>query len=880
MKRILLVSQLLIFLLAANISQAMPAHPGPLDYTQPDGSTLTMFLKGDEYVHWAETTDGYTLLHNKEGYYVYAIKNEDGYLIPSPIIAHQPGERNAKELAFLNQVEKGLKYNTKQIKEALEYFKNPSSKGVKGFPTTGVNDLIMILANFDDTSPMFTQTDFDNYMNQNNYNGTGSFKDYYLECSYGQLTMNTTVTIWVDVPNNHDYYGPQSNWGEFAYDAVVAADNQANTDFSQYDNDGDGTVDGIAIIHQGRGQESSGNPNDIWSHSWNLSAAGYSAAQRTFDGVLVDAYTTQPEKRSTSSIATIGVMCHEFGHNLGAPDFYDTDYSTGGSYTGTGSWDMMAGGSWNGYPSGSSPAHHNVFTKWYYYGWLTPTEITSTQTITLNNIEENQESFFYTTPTNNEYWLLENRQQTGFDQALPGHGLIIYHVDENYIASHGWSNDINATHPQGMYPVCASANADPPNYGNINSSGCPFPGSYNVTTFTDETLPSSNDWDGNPTGKPITNISENSGVITFDISISNLSNPQNFSAIAASTTQIDLSWDLNPDNDDVLLAFNEEPTFGTPQNGTTYSPGDQISGGGLVLYAGNNTVHSHEGLEPETMYYYKIWADNGSEYSAGTIASATTLCDPLIEFPFEENFSAYNLPDCWQNIDNTGTGEVWQFDNPGNVAFYSSTVFNGFAVLDSDNYGSGGNQNADLISPSFDFSDESAVSISFEHYYKDYNNETATLSYSTNGGDTWIDIQSWSGEDTENPEEFYQDMSDILAGEFNVMFKWNYTGSSGYHWAIDDISISTGVGIDEKNTDENVVLSPNPVDDYLRVSLKKFGEEAIHLEIYNATGQKVKSFTFPAKMEQAIDLSDLNKGIYFVKLYGNSFSKNEKIIVK
>ncbi|MFA5781762.1 MAG: M6 family metalloprotease domain-containing protein, partial [Bacteroidales bacterium] len=309
--------------------KAVTAYPYPIEFTQPDGSIITVLLKGDEKVHWALTSDGYTLMFNSSGTYEYAMLNDDNEMVPSGIKANNIANRSSDELIFLTQTPKALFYSKSQIsvmKQIWDVYNN-AAKGAKGFPTTGTRKYLLILANFNNTSTTYTQAQFNNYMNQVNYNSTGSFRDYYLENSYGQLTVNTTVTVWVTVPNTHDYYGPDTKWGEFAYEAVKAAN--PTVDYSQYDNDGDGIVDGVAIIHQGRGQEESGNVNDIWSHSWDLASAGYNATQRTFDGVRVYSYTANPEKNS-SGIVTIGVMCHEFGHTLGAPDFYDTDYGTGG----------------------------------------------------------------------------------------------------------------------------------------------------------------------------------------------------------------------------------------------------------------------------------------------------------------------------------------------------------------------------------------------------------------------------------------------------------------------------------------------------------------------------------------------------------------------
>ena len=311
---------------------AVTADPDPVEYRQPDGTIITLLLKGDEFIHWATTTDGYTVLSDSSGAYEYAILNAQGNLVFSGMQANNPDRRSASEIAFVRTIQPGLFFSPVQVREMKAILQRGSNRNTDavmsgGFPTTGTRKLLMILANFSNTTTTYTQSDFNNYMNQVNYNGTGSFRDYYLEVSYGLLTVNTTVTTWVTLPQTHDYYGPEAKWGEFAYDACVAANNQTTVNFSEFDNDGDGTVDGVAIIHQGQGQEETGNTNDIWSHSWSLSSAGYTAAQRTFDGVLVDPYTTMPEK-NYSGMGAIGVMCHEFGHNLGAPDFYDTDYGT------------------------------------------------------------------------------------------------------------------------------------------------------------------------------------------------------------------------------------------------------------------------------------------------------------------------------------------------------------------------------------------------------------------------------------------------------------------------------------------------------------------------------------------------------------------------
>ena len=161
-------------------------------------------------------------------------------------------------------------------------------------------------------------------MNAENYNGTGSFRDYYLETSYKQLDIETTVVGWIQLPRSKALYGTE-DMTALIRDALSLLDD--SIDIHQFDNDGDGELDGLSIIHQGMGQEVSGSTSDIWSHSSEL-------LDMTYNGVRIKKYTIQPEILIDNAtyglqMTTVGVLCHEFGHNLGAPDYYDTDYETG-----------------------------------------------------------------------------------------------------------------------------------------------------------------------------------------------------------------------------------------------------------------------------------------------------------------------------------------------------------------------------------------------------------------------------------------------------------------------------------------------------------------------------------------------------------------------
>lgn len=267
------------------------------------------------------------------------------------------------------------------------------------------------------------------------------------------------------------------------------------------------------------------------------------------------------------------------------------------------------------------------------------------------------------------------------------------------------------------------------------------------------------------------------------------SNPISLSAIAASKSEIGLGWGANSNSDNVLLAVSADGTFGTPANGVTYSSGDPIPGGGSVLYYGSALAFDHTSLSEGTKYYYKAWSYDGSQYSFGVSDNATTfLCDAISTLPFTEDFSGGDLPSCWQSVDNVGNGQVWEFDNPGGRTISTTTAGNGFAILDSDEYGVSNSQDADLVSPIFDFTNYLDVTLSFEHYFLDWTGSSVTLFYSIDGGITWNDIETWTSE-TLNAEDFNQNIPEV-AGQSNVSFKWNYTGTWGYYWAIDDIQIT------------------------------------------------------------------------------------------
>lgn len=504
MKRALLI--IVTAIITTTIYAVQPASKRS-NFMQSDGSTLTLLLNGDDFRgHSLTTTDGFEIVKDdiNEQYY-YAFMDETGRLKSTGVKAHNPDNRSNSELDFLksNNYQKAMRTKTGII--------DPNSIVNKTFPSSGNARLLMVLVNFSDTQITHNQQAFSNMMNQPNYSGIGSFKDYYTEVSGGKLNVTTDVINWVTVSNTHKYYG-ENIFGsdaartELIMEVIQLIDPVVN--FADYDNDKDGVIDGLCIVHQGKGEEYVGSdPNNIWSSIGDLRKL-YNPPYREikFDGITLGPYSLQPEIENfdgRTGISTVGVFCHEFGHWLGLPDFYDTDYeNSGGNFLGTGDWDLMNTGSWNKtIREGDTPAHHNPYSK-NKLGWNTTVNLNTPVTIigmkdaTISNI-----NYRIDTKTKGEYFLLENRQKVSFDADVYQDGLVIYHVDSAQIEANTTLNTVNISSNQGMI-------------FERNSWKLSFP--LIGTEFSDTSTPNALSKRNVPTEKPLTNISLINRQISFD----------------------------------------------------------------------------------------------------------------------------------------------------------------------------------------------------------------------------------------------------------------------------------------------------------------------------------------------------------------------------
>jgi len=269
-----------------------------------------------------------------------------------------------------------------------------------------------------------------------------------------------------------------------------------------YDTDSDGVVDHVVVVHAGAGQENTpGNTDLIWSHRWAvLDADPLTPGSQSLrpDGVQVYGYIM------VSEFSPIGVVTHEFGHDLGLPDLYDTDRSS----EGVGVWDLMGGGSWNGFPPGSSPAHPNAWSRMR-LGWANMIDITTALVGTsIRAVEASGDVYrlrVRTTSLGDESFLIENRQPIGFDAALPGFGLLIWHVDDTVAG-----NDNDAHRLVDLEEADEATSGDRP----LDASD---PWRDTTTGFGPDTVPNSAAYDGSETGWRVRDISASGDPMTATI---------------------------------------------------------------------------------------------------------------------------------------------------------------------------------------------------------------------------------------------------------------------------------------------------------------------------------------------------------------------------
>ena len=512
MKKILLIAALMLM---AATAWARPALSGAVKCVQPDGSTVMLELHGDEYYHFSTTTDGYTVLQSDSGTWEYA-RLAGNRLSSTGVQAHDAGQRSASEVALLAGLQKNMIDNEMVGRSKVRRSANFDGPA-KIFNQANFRGLI-ILVNFSDVK--FTRTDaqsfythmtseknYTGYTNEDgspNYYGNfdGSVRDFFFDQSSGAFDPEFDVVGPVTV--NYTATQCDANSRTIFQQALRAVDSQVN--FAEYDGDSDGVVDNVFFLVAGWGSHVQGNNSGLlWPHE------SRSLMGSRLDGKSFDRYACSTEMLGSEGsyiLEGIGTFCHEFGHVLGLPDFYDTNYATDGQSHHPDGWDIMAGGA--DYNYGRTPCGHTIFER-YALGWANPIVIREPGSFTLEALNTSNMGYIIKTPKAKEYFILDNRQKTGWDRYLPGHGMIVSRVDSS--AAYIWvTNSVNDKASRNYFELVRAGNTTS---GDLASD--PFPGTMGITRLSNVTNPALVTWDKTECQLKIDNIRENDGVITFNV---------------------------------------------------------------------------------------------------------------------------------------------------------------------------------------------------------------------------------------------------------------------------------------------------------------------------------------------------------------------------
>ena len=590
------ISLLFTLLLVAIMSSAVPARPGWQTVTQPDGTTLQVQLVGDEFHHYWIDHNGNQIRRNEAGLWQMTSEDETTTL------------QAAKQMAAARR-------------EAYQNQANASQMPPRG---------LVVLVNFNDVSYQAANTRAGLYemMNGDNYTydgATGSIRKYFSDQSDGKYTPDFDVVGPVTLPKNVSYYGGNDSNGKDLKpgDMVVEACSIANAnfdvDFTRYDSDNDGAVDFVYIIYAGKGEADGGGENTIWPHAWDIASAhyfgnsSYSTEQSVFDGVIVSKYACSGEiDGHTGKRTGIGTIAHEYSHVIGLPDLYDIDYGQNHTNQMTpNTWHLMDAGSYNN--NGKTPPNYSTYDK-YYLGWKTPSLLSGTQenveliAVCRDGYEGYQlssNSALQSATSTAPIYYIENRQQSGWDEYTPGHGLLIWKVTYNkdVWAANG-PNDTNGVLRYAL--ISASGNTK-----NIGSDADPFPGRLGVKVWSDKSA------------HTIKDITENNEKISITYTKTESGEPSDPNAPIVIKAKVPTTW-----TEDITLWV--WPTGGEGKVVTPTKEGDWY-------------VYTHHGSEVNIIFR------NGTDWNGDTNQTidmyfTQSACIEIV--PIEEQKADYRYVDC------------------------------------------------------------------------------------------------------------------------------------------------------------------------------------------------------------------------------------------
>lgn len=486
---------------------AGPARRGIVHRLQPDGSTVQLRLTGDEFSHTYTTLDGTPVVEDENGFFRLRTEQEGREMKAARarrIQATRGGGIPDYRMSAFN-----ARGNVHGVVLLVAYADVAFSAD-----SATIHDTFANRFNGDNYTENFQYSFYSNAAQmQIDLSGTipGSARDYFRDQSLGKFTPTFDVFGPITLDQNRAYYGGNDRGGSdvnakgMVKDACLKAYESGLTDFSAYDNDGDGYVDYVYVVYAGSDEAQFGSPDCIWAHSWNLSSPLVLGNQKIYK------YACSGElyMDSSDAIQGIGTFVHEFSHVIGLPDFYNTQIDSPAEndfcmdY-----WSIMDYGQYckNGY----CPAGYTSFER-YSMGWIPAHELNSPDSIIMQ-VTGDDPVMYRTFVNDNDttaYYIFENIQRNGWGQGLPNYGLMITCV--NYKASAWTGNNVNANKSRHRYHIVPANNEY--SYENENEQ---LYGRTNYE-FTPESLPASITCFGDTLFKPLTQITRTkNGPCTFN----------------------------------------------------------------------------------------------------------------------------------------------------------------------------------------------------------------------------------------------------------------------------------------------------------------------------------------------------------------------------
>lgn len=563
-----LIATLLCFTVILATAIASPVFRVRKTIKQADGTTLTVTRTGADHILYYITDDDMPVFPDKNGNFCYAEFDSNGNVSAGTMLAHEPLDRTPIEQRIADRYSNKF-FTHLAMRHKTRY--GVGSLSLASVACKGDVRIPVILAEFPDLS--FREENdidrFNRHLNADNYTeegGPGSMREYFIAQSDGQFRPQFDVLTKVCVSKERATYGANSGGDDIDPTGYMAEAIDSATakgiDFSPYKNNKGEIM--VIVIYPGHGEQVSGNENELWAaYYWSLSHTNANGL-RFKAGLIMDELA---DYGAGEQFDGIGTLCHEFSHALGLPDFYNTNNVSG--IFGMDAWSLMDYGQFNNYSH--TPVGYTAYER-EFFGWIKiDTLRNEKQLVTLPPLHADSAVRAYrilneSDPTGNEYYILENREQSDWFLPLYGEGMLINHVHYNYTA---WTNkSINNTRThQRMTVIPADGKLTP--YGGGKASaykGDLWPGYTNNMELSSTTTPCDTAYVGGYMNIHLANIHRDglNNIVFYYQCSGQLTSIKNLKLLPTGDTQLTASFDeVNNAGNYVLTLYQGEDTLRT-----------------------------------------------------------------------------------------------------------------------------------------------------------------------------------------------------------------------------------------------------------------------------------------------------------------------------